>query len=391
MKNNIDINEPIITSFLDDDLYKITMGSVVFHTFPRAYVIYNLYNRVKVPFPPGFEAALRRQINYVSNLRMTPEEANWLRTISYIRPTYISWLENYQMNPDEVITSQMGDYLHVEIEGPWYRTIFWEVKLMAIISELYYRMTNQSPDDKWIERIKNKAEKLSNAECHWIDFGTRRRYSLAVQQKLVEIMKNYKGFLGTSNPYLAFKFGVTPHGTYAHECIMAMSALYGPRMADKMWRKHWVDHYQGNVGVALTDTFTSKIFWNDFDSYDARLFDGCRQDSGNEYTWGTDMIDHYRRLGIPVSNKRMIFSNNLDTDKYISIDRYFRKYAQPCGGIGTHFTNDVGVNPLNIVIKMNRANFGIGWLPVTKLTDDVTKQLAYPEFIDLIKKQLNMV
>lgn len=382
---------PIITSMLDDDLYKVNMGSVVFHAFPRAIVTYEFFNRGKTPFPPGFDVALQAQIEHLSTVAMTPDEARWLKTIPYMRPTYVEWLAGFRMDPDEVDVTLKDGELRIKITGPWYRTIYWEVKLMAIISELYFRMTNQGPDNRWIERIATKAKKLSEAGCHWIDFGTRRRFSFIVQRQLVEIMKHYDGFLGTSNPYLAFKNGVTAHGTYAHECIMAMSALYGPRMADKMWRKHWSEHYQGSVGVALTDTFTSKVFWKDFDAYDARLFDGCRQDSGDEYEWGIRMVDHYKKLGIPVSNKRMVFSNALDTDKYIAIDQYFRKFAQPCGGIGTHFTNDVGVKPLNMVIKLTSADFGQGMIPVVKLSDDAGKHTGNPEAVDLVKRELGIV
>lgn len=376
---------------LDDDLYKVNMGSVVFHDFPNAVVTYKFILRSKVPFPDGFYIKLHNQIQMLAKLTMTDDETDWMRkAIPYQRPTYIEWLRHYQMDPNEVKVRQVGGDLSIEITGYWFRTIFWEVKLMAIISELYFRMTGQQPDDKWKTRIYEKASRLSRAGCHWIDFGTRRRFSYEVQDKLVEMMRDYKGFLGTSNPHLAMKYGVTPHGTYAHECIMAMAALYGPRMADKMWRKHWADHFRGNVGVALTDTFTSEVFWRDFDTYDARLFDGCRQDSGDEYVWGNNMIAHYNRLGIAMSNKRMVFSNGLDTDKYIAIDRYFRQFALPCGGIGTHFTNDVGVVPLNMVIKLAMADFGHGFRGVVKLSDDPGKHTGHSDDAELVKRELGI-
>lgn len=385
------LDTPIITSMLDDDLYKFNMGSVVFHDFPNAVVTYKFILRSKVPFPRGFDSELQNQLELLSKLTMTDEEADWmLKAIPYQRPTYIEWLRHYHMNPREVEVKQLNGTLEIHIRGYWFRTIYWEVKLMAIISELYFRITGQPPTGEWKTRIYTKAKKLSDTGCHWIDFGTRRRHSYEVQDKLVEIMKDYKGFLGTSNPHFAMKYGLTPSGTYAHECLMAMSALYGPRMADKMWRKHWSAHFNGNVGVALTDTFTSKVFWRDFDTYDARLFDGCRQDSGDEYEWGNNMIAHYRKLGILISNKRMVFSNGLDTDKYIAIDQYFRKFAQPCGGIGTHFTNDCGVIPLNMVIKLATADFGNGSIGVVKLSDDPGKHTGQTEDVELVKKELGI-
>jgi len=385
---------PIIASLLDNDLYTLTVGQLVFHDFPTAIVTYDFFNRGKTPFPKGFAEELQRRLAYLPiGLRLTPEEQAWLNTtIPFLRRTYIEWLSSYRFDPSEVAITQNGGELKVHIKGYWYRTIFWEVVLMAIISELYFHMMGQQPGNEWKTQICSKARKLSDAECHWIDFGTRRRFSFEVQDKVVEIMKNYDGFLGTSNMFLARKYNVTPHGTYSHQGPMGISALYGVRRANKMWMEHWAEHFQGNVGVALTDTFTSKVFWRDFDAYNARLFDGCRQDSGDEYEWGNAMIAHYKKLGIPISNKRMVFSNGLDTDKYIAIDRCFRRVAQPCGGIGTHFTNDVGdrVKPLNIVIKMTAADFGQGEINVVKLSDDPNKHVGKIEDVKQVERELNI-
>jgi len=367
------------------------MASVVFHDFPNAIVTYKFILRSKVDFPANFAAELEYQIGLLSKLQMTDAEATWFKAkVPYHRPTYIEWFRGYRMDPNEVTVKQTGGKLEIIIKGYWYRVIFWEVKLMAIISELYFRLTGQPANGDWKMRIYEKAKKLSDSGSHWIDFGSRRRHSYEIQDMVVQIMEGFQGFLGTSNPHLAMKYGVSPHGTYAHECIMAMSALYGARIADKMWRKHWSEHFKGNVGVALTDTFTSEVFWRDFDTYDARLFDGCRQDSGDEYEWGNRALAQYKKLGILASNKRMVFSNNLNTDKYISIDRYFRQFAQPCGGIGTHFTNDVNVVPLNMVIKLTTADFGHGPIDVVKLSDDVGKHTGNPEAIAQVKFELKL-
>ena len=385
------IELPIITSILDNDLYTLTVGQLVFHDFPEAIVAFDFFNRGKTDFPVGFADALREQLVHLSKLRLTAEEQTWLHTIPFLRRTYIEWLSSYQLDPHEVTITQEGGILKIHISGYWYRTIFWEVCLMAVISELYFRLTGQTTDSQWKTRIYEKASKLSQTGCHWIDFGTRRRFSLEVQDKLVEMMKDYKGFLGTSNMFLAMKYGIISHGTYSHQGPMGISALYGVRMANKMWMKHWSKHYEGNVGVALTDTFTTDAFLRDFGSYESRLFDGARQDSGDEYKWGNDMLAHYKKLGIASSNKRFVFSNALDTDKYIAIDRYFRQFAQPCGGIGTHFSNDVGCKPLNMVIKLVSADFGHGEISVVKLSDDLGKHTGNSEAIDLAKRELGIV
>lgn len=172
---------------------------------------------------------------------------------------------------------------------------------------------------------------------------------------------------------------------------MAMQALYGVRMANKMWMKHWSDHFEGNVGIALTDTFTTDLFLKDFGSYEARLFDGVRHDSGDPFSWGENIIAHYRKHRIPTDNKRLVFSDNLNVPKYIKLDKHFRNFAQPCGGIGTNFTNDVGVSPLNMVIKMTSADFGFGVVDVVKLSDDTGKHTGNPKSVELVKSQLGLI
>ena len=396
------INESLITSIIDQDLYKINMGALVFHLFPNAVVEWEFINRGGTDFPEGFAEELQHQVNMMCLLHCSENEFQWLNTISYQRRTYLEWFRNYHYDPSEVTIKQAGGKLSIRIKGHWYRTIFWEVPLMGTISELYFRLTGQKLSDDWQWKIVDKAKLLEEYECHWIDFGTRRRFSLAVQDEVCRAMAPRKGFLGTSNMYLACKYGLKPHGTYAHELPMALSAVYGVRMANLMTMKHWSDYYEGNVGVALPDTFTTDIFLEDFTSYYARLFDGTRQDSGNPYDFADNRIlPHYQRLGIPTENKRIVFSDSLGVAKgtekmagknhnYVALDLKYRKVAQPCGGIGTNFTNDVGVKPLNMVIKMVSANFGHGTIDVVKLSDDAGKHTGNPEAIELAKRVLNI-
>lgn len=391
--------EPIIKSVLDTDLYKINMAAVVFHNFPKAWVKYRFILRSKVQFPEGFDKELLAQISYTSNLKLTDAEYLWMTGISYHRRTFLEWFKNFEPNPLEVgVWQEKNGDITIEIEGYWYRTILWEVKLMAIISELYFKMTNQLPNDDWRLKIGTKATNLYNAGCKWIDFGTRRRYSYSTQDEVVNTMRHYSGFLGTSNPHFAMKYGVSPHGTYAHESVMGMSALYGPRLANKMWMKLWSEYYEGNVGVALTDTFTTDVFLNDFGSYEARLFDGVRQDSGDPFIWGKVMCKHYDKLNISTKTKKFVFSDNLNDEKYIRIHNAFKNDCLPVGGIGTFLTNDVfseeqkfkGCRPLNMVIKLTSINFGRGTIDVVKLSDDPGKHTGNPDAVRKIKEELGI-
>ena len=384
------VNEALITSILDTDQYKINMGSVVFHLFPRSIVAYEFFNRGKTEFPEGFADELRHQLYLMSGLQLTSNEGKFLKSISYLRPTFIEWFGGYRLDPSEVMIKQTGGKLSIQVIGYWYRTIHWEVMLMAVISELYFKLTGQEMSADWQHKIVDKAKMLEENGCYWIDFGTRRRFSLAVQDEVVRVMANKNGFLGTSNPYLAFKYGLKAHGTYAHESVMAMSALYGVRMANKMWMKHWAEHFEGNVGVSITDTFTTGAFLQDFTSYEARLFDGVRHDSADPIRWGYDMLAHYNKLGISARDKRLVFSDGLNVPKYVEIHKHFQGKAQPSAGIGTNFTNDVGCKPLNIVIKMTSAEFGNGPVDVVKLSDDMGKHTGSPDAIELAKRSLNI-
>lgn len=395
--------EPILTSILDNDLYKLTMGSVVFHLFPRAQVTYKFHNRGKTPFPEGFSEALHWQIEAMAGMELTYKERCFLLSkVPYLRPTYVEWLEGYQYDPNEVAFVQDGGNLEILIKGPWYRTIFWEVPLMALISELYFKMTGQTIDAGYIERTKAKGEILQETGCHWIDFGTRRRYSYAVQNEVVRTLSYYKGFLGTSNVHFAHLHGVKAHGTYAHEYVMGMQALYGARLANEKATEHWSEHFDGLLGTALTDTFTTKNFRQSFGPYAARLFDGVRHDSENPYLWGDEMLGHYKSLNIDARNKRFVFSDALKITapherqhldgsyNYVALDMHFRRYCQPVGGIGTYLTNDVGVKPLNMVIKLATADFGHGPVDVVKLSDTPGKHTGNPEAIDLVKRELGI-
>lgn len=399
-----DLKDPIITSMIDNDDYKFKMGQVVFHDFPEAIVTYEFINRGKTAFPPGFAEQLKHQIDLLAWLSLTNDEASFLETLPGIRPSYVEWFKGYRYNPDEVtIHVYPAGTLSVSVKGPWFRTIFWEVPLMAIISELFFFMTGQRCDDMWLKRLNRKASLLDQYGCNVMEFGTRRRYSLEVQKEVVFRMKQMKrGFLGTSNVHLAHKLGVPSKGTSAHEMVMGLSAKYGISLANKRWSQHWSQHYNGLNGIALTDTFTTEVFLRDWDSYYTRLFDGVRQDSDDPYKWADQkVIPHYARMGVSIRNKSLVFSDNLMVDdaniieangkyNFIPLHLKYQDIAIPVGGIGTFLSNDVGVKPLNMVIKMTSANFGRGHIDVVKLSDNAGKHTGTPEAIAQAKKELGL-
>lgn len=382
----------ILTSFLDEDLYKITMGYVIFRDFPTAIVTYEFFNRGKTEFPDGFAEALIHQINCMSDLSMTLDEFQYLKSLYNWSPDYLEFLKNYKFDPNEVEVTQFNGTLSIRIKGLWYRTIFWEVRLMAIVSELYFLMTYRgTPSEDYMEKILDKATRMEENNCKWADFGTRRRHSLLVQESVVRLMKSYTGFLGTSNVYLAMKYDVKPIGTSAHEMVMGLSAKFNANAANRMWSHHWYNNYFGAYGIALTDTFTTDVFLKEWDGYWANIFDGVRQDSGDPYEWADKMLAHYLRLGIDPKTKKFVFSNALTDRTFIEISNRYSGNVQVIGGIGTFLTNDCGYPPLNIVIKMTTADFGTGPLNVVKLSDDKEKHTGVLETINETKRQLKLI
>jgi len=377
-------DENLITSILDTDLYKLSMGAVIFHNFPNVKVRYEFINRDKTrKFPFGFEEELIRQIELLSFLRLTEKEKEWVNAnLPYLRPTFLDWLASFRFNPKEVKVQQSNGELSVMIEGPWYKTIYWEVPLLSLISEIYFRFTKHNKEHDWEKRIIKKAKNLSSSNCHWMEFGTRRRYSFEVQDRVVDIMKDFAGFEGTSNPYLARKYGTPCKGTYGHEVIMALSAKYGVQRADDEWLTYWTDYYGQNLSVALTDTFTTNLFLNNCFLGWIHEIEGLRQDSGDTETWAdTKILPVYKKYGAKTQEKTFIFSDKLTDDKYKKLDIKYRKIVKPIGGIGTFLSNDVGASPLEIVIKITAAHFGEGFKPVIKLSDDPNKASGDPHTI----------
>ena len=384
----------MLTSLIDNDFYKITMQNAVIKRFPYAQARYAFINRGEHAFPEGFGDALRREVDAMASLVLTDAEKRYLEvTCPYLDPTYLDFLAGFRFNPAEVIIEQSGSELSVAIEGLWYRTILWEVPLMALISELWYRLRGvERDDDETVEaRTRAKIEQYQRLGLKIAEFGTRRRFSFDVHDRVVGALRHHGGeaFSGSSNVLLAMRHGVKPIGTHAHEWFMFHGARFGFKMANSLALEHWVDVYRGDLGIALTDTFTSSAFFESFDKKFAKLFDGVRHDSADPIDFAASTIAHYEKLGIDPRSKTIIFSDALTPEKVERIQSFCQGRVGMAFGIGTNFTNDVGVEPMNMVIKMVEARpEGQHWLPVIKLSDVPDKHTGDPEMIALAKRVL---
>ena len=376
----------MIHSILDTDTYKLSMMQAIAHHYPLVEVEYEFINRNKTPFPDGFGQELRKLVDAMRELHLTRDEEGFLKDrCYYLLPNFVDILRGYRYDPKQVFIRQVGGDLFVTVRGPWYLTVPWEVPLMSLISELYFKMTGCQPDN-WKDVAHAKFDRMSEAGCMVSDFGSRRRFSYAIHDGVVGVMKDFKCCAGTSNVHLAHKYNLTPIGTKAHEWFMAHACMFGYRRATAEALKAWVKVYGGELGVALPDTFRTEVFLRDFTTMYAKLYDGVRHDSG-DWKWFTDlMINHWKSLRIDPTTKAIVYSDGLNDAKAIEIQGYAAGKVLPRFGIGTNLTNDVGHTPLNMVIKLTKCD----GRPSVKLSDSPGKELGVPEAVAHCKYDLQL-
>lgn len=371
--------EPIITSLLDTDLYKLTMMQSVLHQYPAAEVEYQFQCRNAHKLAPYMDE-IRKEITALSYLRFRRDELEYLAGLKYVKRDFIEFLRLFQLSMEFVDLQTEGDDLLLTVRGPWLHTIMFEVPVLAIINEVYTRNTYPAPDYAGAEkRLDDKIALLKAYPEHtgfrFSDFGTRRRFSREWQRHVIERLKNElpHSFTGTSNVMYAKEMDLVPIGTMAHEYLQAFQAL-GPRLVDSQKRalECWVQEYRGDLGIALTDVVGMDAFLRDFDLYFTKLFDGVRHDSGDAVEWAQKAINHYKSMKIDPRTKRLVFSDGLSIGTAIELHKRFHKQAKVAFGIGTHLTNDFGYDPLQIVMKMTRCN----GQPVAKISDTPGKTLC---------------
>jgi len=386
----------IIKSILDTDFYKITQQFAVVKLYPITKVRYSFINRGKTPFPDDFAEKLRKEIKEMESLSLTKDEKMFLlNNYKFLDPPFIDYLSGYRFDSSEVGIIQDKDNLQISIEGLWSRTILWEVPLMAIISELYFKETNQKP----ISKEKRKENNISKCAIfkmnamYYTDFGTRRRFSYNIQDELIEDFVKYslhnENFVGTSNVHFAHKYNVKAIGTMAHEFISMHGGIYGYNIANEMTLENWNKVFKGELTVALTDTYTVDVFYKNFNKIHSKIFD-LRQDSGDPFLFVDKTLSHFKKMNIDPLTKTIIFSDSLTTDSAVEINKYCRGKIKCSFGIGTNFTNNVGVTPLNIVVKLTEAKLENDWVPIIKLSDADGKHTGDEKEIEICKHILKI-
>ena len=379
----------IVQSLLDTDLYKFTMLQVVLHQFPQAHGVYEFRcrNNDQTVYPlADIKDELELELDRRGEIKFRDDELAYLRSLRFIKSDFVDYLELFQLKRRFIhVSIDAQNRLNIRVEGPIIQAMFFEIFVLSIVNELYFRRI-ETPDTlaEGQRRLEAKAallrryaaEQKPNEPPFLVsDFGTRRRYTFAWQEHVVRTLHEAAPEIvrGTSNVYLAKKLNITPIGTMAHEFLQAFQAL-DVRLRDfqKAALETWVHEYRGDLGIALTDVVGMDAFLRDFDLYFAKLFDGLRHDSGDPYIWGDKAYAHYQKLKIDSRTKMLTFSDGLDIERSWALHQYFKSRFKTSFGIGTNLTNDLGHTTLNIVLKLVECN----GQSVAKISDTPGKTMS---------------
>lgn len=368
----------IIHSLLDTDLYKFTMMQTVLHHFPSAQAEYRFFCRSEGVDLRPIAHAVHSEVEQLAALRLTDAERGWLASLPWFSADFIEHLARFRFDPRQVSIRPGTEQLEITVRGPWQAAILFEVPLLAIVNETWFRTQADNPNyAAALMRLGHKAELMeqAGAALSVTEFGTRRRFSRAWHEEVLTGFKRLapNALAGTSNMDLAHRLDLAPMGTMAHEYLQACQVL-APSLpeAQVFALDTWLEEYQGALGTALTDTYGLDAFLADFDERLARAYTGVRHDSGDPFEWSERMLAHYETLGIDPREKTLIYSNSLSVPRALELFEHYRERARIGFGIGTNLTNDTGMPPLDIVIKMTRLN----GQAVAKLSDDPGKAVC---------------
>ncbi len=390
----------IIRSTLDTDLYKITTGYAYSKLFPHAEGHFRFIDRDNMVYPEGFDLRLKEEVAKMAQLSLSDGEAHFMKEkMPYVPPTYVDFLKGFRFNPKEVdIRLDEEGHLHIDAIGPLYRITLWETPILALVSELRYQMLGATFDKEYVEcKTIEKAQKLKDAHLSFSIFGMRRRFSYEVEDLVTHLLKEHAGnaLYGTSNMHLAHKYGLQVSGTHPHEWIQFHGAIYGYKMANYMSMENWINVYDGDLGTVLSDTYTTDIFLRNFSKKHALLYSSLRHDSGDPFEFINKVILRYKELKVDPKLKYIIFSDSLNVERAIEIQKACSHRIHCSFGIGTNLTNDTnsGYKPCNIVMKLWKCRMTAKepWINCVKLSDDKGKHTGEPREIRLCKETLGII
>lgn len=376
-----------IKSILDTDLYKFTTSYAYMKMFPDAEGTFTFNDRAKTAYDEEFIELITQAFASLSMLSLSKDEFDFVKSnIRFIPTCYWEWLSSFKFDFNKIqVRLDDAKHLHIEVTDKLYKATLYETPILAIVSEtrnkwLGYKANMEQVKERLMEKIH-----LSNTHAlKFSEFGMRRRFSYTVQDEVCKMLKaNAIYCTGTSNVHMAMRHGMKVIGTHPHEWFMFHGAQYGYKQANYVALENWVNVYDGDLGIALSDTYTTEVFLQNFSRKHAKLFDGVRHDSGDPYLFVNKVINRYKALGIDPTTKTIIFSNALDFETYKDIAEYCRTRIRCAAGIGTNLTNDCGFKPSNIVMKLTscRMNENQPWYTCVKLSDDEGKHMGFEDEI----------
>ena len=384
-------------SILDTDLYKFTTSYAYIKLFPYAMGTFAFTDRDETEYSEDFLSELKSAIKSLAEVRLTEEEKDYMYAhCRFIPLVYWEWLSSFRFEPEKInVYLDDKKHLHMEVTDFLYKVTLYEVPLLAIVSEIKNKYSGYKIDREYVlSRLKEKVELSNQNKMPFSEFGTRRRFSYEVQELVIDYLKKNSLYCtGTSNCHLAMKYNMLMMGTHPHEWFMFHGAQFGYKHANYMALENWVNVYDGDLGTALSDTYTSDSFLTNFSRKQAKLFDGVRCDSGDEFEFIDRLIARYQELGIDATTKTIIFSNALDFEKALRIYNYCSGKIRCAFGIGTNLTNDTGYKPSNIVMKLTQCkmNKNQEWRECIKLSDDLGKHLGSGTEVDACLHELRHV
>ena len=391
-----------IQSILENDLYKFSMSHYYQVHYPNAWGTFTFHDRNNTRYTEEFVAQLREEFALLATLALQPDELRWaVETIPYIPQCFWEWLCYFRFEPAKIHTwLDEEQHLHIEVSDALYKVTFYEIPILAIVSELYHRsigdgyQTYEELAEVMTPRLAEKAAIASKHNLYFADFGMRRRFNAHSERVVIDYMKAHcPTFTGTSTVALAMEYGIRPIGTMAHECFMFQAAVHSPKEANYEVMERWVEVYDGNLGTVLTDTYTVDAFLRNFSMKLAKLYDGVRHDSGDPKRFGDRIIEKYQSYGIDPMSKTIVFSDGLDFATAAEIKEYFAGRIKVTFGIGTNLTCDIpGVRPMNIVMKLKecRINERQPIYGCVKLSDVTGKAIGTKADIANYKYQLGI-
>lgn len=375
----------MIHTILDTDLYKFTTSYAYIKLFPYAMGTFSFKDRDETAYTEVFLSKLKTEVANLAKVTLADKELEYMtRNCRFLPPVYWEWLSSFRFQPEKIdIHLDKEHHLNIEITDYLYKSTLYEVPLLAIVSEIKNQIQgNVANTEEIICKLSEKVVLSNEHQLSFSEFGTRRRFSFDVQDRVIGYLKKSAHYCtGTSNCYFAMKYEMKMMGTHPHEWFMFHGAQFGYKHANYIALENWVNVYDGDLGIALSDTYTSDIFLTNLSRKQAKLFDGVRCDSGNELEFIDKLTARYKELGIDSTTKTIVFSNALDFGKALEIQEYCRGKIRCAFGIGTNLTNDTGFKPSNIVMKLTQCKMNVNqeWRECVKLSDDIGKHIGSPE------------